>query len=155
MWIINLFSSKKYTLSNAIWNHGNQPSGPNHILQEHVANKKGKESVTRVVAEVTAKSLAYNTRKCRTLWGQTWANWYRNIMSLMSDVTQEESRILFSFISPKCVQIRTCYAYIHNSNAQQCQEPIHAGSTWIKGKKKPRTKPFWWENAHWKNLNEI
>ena len=31
----------------------------------------------------------YGTRKCRTLWGRAWASWYRNIVSLMSDVTHQ------------------------------------------------------------------
>ena len=36
------------------------------------------------------------TRKCRTLWERVWASWYRNIMSLMSDVTSSKFKSLFS-----------------------------------------------------------
>ena len=40
---------------------------------------------SKLIAKIVARRDSI-TRKCRTLWGQAWASWYRNIMSLMRDV---------------------------------------------------------------------
>ena len=48
---------------------------------------EGKDALSCHTCLLGFRTCVYLTRKCRTLWGRAWASWYRNIMSLMSDVT--------------------------------------------------------------------